>query len=162
MERFQLSCPGAPVSKTGVYSCSTTSAYKLGSGIHFELVAFVANFHIPPGLGAMYTGGRSASRTHQQLFCRQSLYRLGSRPWCEQPDFNRYGFLQTGLSRSRLAIPPCSLIRIKCRGFGSPLGPTCASLRPDVSREGQALSEINKTHYTTVSKFMGLEFKIYW
>ncbi len=29
-------------------------------------------------------------------------------PWCEQPDFNRYGFLQTGLSRSRLAIPPCS------------------------------------------------------
>ena len=53
-------------------------------------------------------GGRSASRTHQQLFCRQSLYRLGSRPWCEQPDFNRYGFLQTGLSRSRLAIPPCS------------------------------------------------------
>ena len=53
-------------------------------------------------------GGRSASRTHQRLFCRQPLRRLGSRPWCEQPDFNRYGFLQTGLSRSRLAIPPCS------------------------------------------------------
>ena len=76
MERFQLSCPGAPVSKTGVYSCSTTSAYKLGSGIHFELVAFVANFHIPPGLGVMYTGGRDRNRTGDDEFCRLALFRL--------------------------------------------------------------------------------------
>ena len=89
MERFQLSCPKALLSKSSVYSCSTTSAYKLGSGIHFELVAFVGNFHIPPGLRVMYTGGRSASRTHQQLFCRQSLSRLGFRPWCDQPVSNR-------------------------------------------------------------------------
>ena len=69
-ERFQLSCPKALVSKSSGIACSTISPYKLGSGIHFELVAFVANFHIPPGLGVMYTGGAEWIRTTACRFCR--------------------------------------------------------------------------------------------
>ena len=91
--------------------------------------------------GRQVIGGRSASRTHQQLFCRQSLSRLGFRPWCGRLDSSQQN---RGFKPQMFANYITSALRVKVLGPPAILFKSNQSQQIPACMEGESARNVEQ------------------